>query len=39
MAELGARPLPGPPEVYQARNEREYVRLGDLIRRVGIRAE
>ena len=39
MAELGARPLPGPPEVYQARNEREFVRLGDLIRRVGIRAE
>lgn len=39
MAELGARPLPGTPEVYQARNEREFVRLGDLIRRVGIRAE
>lgn len=39
MAELGARPLPGPPEVYQARNEREFIRLGDLIRRVGIRAE
>lgn len=39
MAELGARPLPGTPEAYQARNEREYVRLGDLIRRVGIRAE
>ncbi|MBW6399701.1 tripartite tricarboxylate transporter substrate binding protein [Roseomonas sp. HJA6] len=39
MAELGARPLPGSPEVYQARNEREFVRLGDLIRRVGIRAE
>ena len=39
MVELGARPLPGPPEVYQARNEREFVRLGDLIRRVGIRAE
>jgi tripartite-type tricarboxylate transporter receptor subunit TctC len=39
LAELGARPLPGPPEVYQARNEREFTRLGDLIRRVGIRAE
>ena len=39
MAELGARPLPGSPEVYQARNEREFVRLGELIRRVGIRAE
>lgn len=39
MAELGARPLPGTPEVYQARNEREFVRLGELIRRVGIRAE
>ncbi|MBR0671298.1 Bug family tripartite tricarboxylate transporter substrate binding protein [Neoroseomonas soli] len=39
MAELGARPLPGTPEVYQARNEREFVRLGELIRRVGIRAD
>jgi tripartite-type tricarboxylate transporter receptor subunit TctC len=39
MAELGARPLPGAPEVYQARNEREFVRLGELIRRIGIRAD
>jgi tripartite-type tricarboxylate transporter receptor subunit TctC len=39
MFELGARPLPGPPEVYQARNVAEFARLGDLIRRVGIRAE
>jgi len=39
MAELGARPLPGTPEVYQARNVAEFARLGDLIRRVGIRAE
>ncbi len=39
LLELGARPLPGPPEVYQARNVAEFARLGDLIRRVGIRAE
>ncbi|MDB5414023.1 MAG: tripartite tricarboxylate transporter substrate binding protein [Rubritepida sp.] len=39
MAELGAMPLPGTPEVYQARNVAEFARLGDLIRRAGIRAE
>ncbi len=39
MTELGARPLPGTPEVYQARNVAEFARLGDLIRRVGIRPE
>lgn len=39
MAELGARPIPGTPEAYQARNAAEFVRLGELIRRVGIRAE
>lgn len=39
LAELGARPLPGTPEVYQARNAAEFTRLGDLIRRVGIRAD
>lgn len=39
MAELGARPLPGTPEAYQARNAAEFARLGELIRRVGIRAD
>ncbi|HEY4251711.1 MAG TPA: tripartite tricarboxylate transporter substrate binding protein [Roseomonas sp.] len=39
MRELGATPLPGTPEEYQARNAREFVRLGDVIRRAGIRAE
>jgi tripartite-type tricarboxylate transporter receptor subunit TctC len=39
MAELGARPLPGTPEAYQARNVAEFARFGDLIRRVGIRAQ
>ncbi|WP_207538692.1 Bug family tripartite tricarboxylate transporter substrate binding protein [Sabulicella rubraurantiaca] len=39
LAELGARPIPGTPEAYQARNAAEFARLGDLIRRVGIRAD
>jgi tripartite-type tricarboxylate transporter receptor subunit TctC len=39
MTELGARPLPGTPEIYQARNAAEFARLGQLIRRVGIRAD
>lgn len=39
IAEMGARPLPGTPEVYQARNAAEFVRLGELIRRIGIRPE
>jgi hypothetical protein len=39
MTELGARPLPGTPEVYQARNVTEFKRLGELIRRIGVRAE
>jgi tripartite-type tricarboxylate transporter receptor subunit TctC len=39
MGELGARPLPGTPEIYQARNVAEFTRLGDLIRRVGIQAQ
>lgn len=39
LAELGARPIPGTPEEYQARNATEFARLGELIRRVGIRAD
>jgi tripartite-type tricarboxylate transporter receptor subunit TctC len=39
LQELGATPLPGPPEEYQARNVAQYDRMGDLIRRAGIRAE
>ncbi|MCW8085675.1 Bug family tripartite tricarboxylate transporter substrate binding protein [Sabulicella glaciei] len=39
LAELGARPIPGTPEEYQARNAAEFARLGELIRRVGIRAD
>ncbi|WP_424810655.1 Bug family tripartite tricarboxylate transporter substrate binding protein [Roseococcus sp. YIM B11640] len=39
MQELGATPLPGTPEEYQARNVAQFARMGDLIRRVGIRAE
>jgi tripartite-type tricarboxylate transporter receptor subunit TctC len=39
LQELGATPLPGTPEEYQARNVAQFQRLGDLIRRVGIRAE
>lgn len=39
LQELGATPLPGTPEAYQARNVAEHARLGELIRRIGIRAE
>lgn len=39
LRELGATPLPGTPEEYQARNAAEHARLGELIRRIGIRAE
>lgn len=39
ISDLGARPLPGTPEVYQARNAAEFVRLGELIRRIGITPE
>lgn len=39
LRELGATPLPGTPEEYQARNAAESARLGELIRRIGIRAE
>ncbi|MDB5378091.1 MAG: tripartite tricarboxylate transporter substrate binding protein, partial [Rubritepida sp.] len=39
LQELGATPLPGTPEEYQARNVAQYDRLGELIRRAGIRAE
>ena len=39
LQELGAAPIPGSPEEYQARNERQFVRLGELIRQVGIRAD
>ena len=39
LAELGAAALPGTPEEYQARNVAQHARLGELIRRVGIRAE
>lgn len=39
LQELGATPLPGTPEEYQARNAAEFARLGDVIRRAGIRAE
>jgi len=39
LQELGATALPGTPEEYQARNVAQHARLGELIRRVGIRAE
>jgi tripartite-type tricarboxylate transporter receptor subunit TctC len=39
LLELGATPLPGTPEAYQARNAAEFARLGEVIRRAGIRAE
>ncbi len=39
LMELGAAPIPGTPEEYQARNVQQFARLGELIRRVGIRAE
>jgi len=39
LQELGATPLPGPPEEYQARNVAQYDRLGALIRRLGIHAD
>lgn len=39
ITELGGRPLPGTPEVYQARNVAEFARLGALIRRIGITPE
>lgn len=39
MQELGATPLPGTPEEYQARNVEQFAKMGDLIRRAGIRAE
>ena len=39
LAELGAAALPGTPEEYQARNVAQHARLGELIRRVGVRAE
>ena len=39
LMELGAAPIPGSPEEYQRRNEQQFARLGDLIRRVGIRAD
>ncbi|UPY37961.1 tripartite tricarboxylate transporter substrate binding protein [Sediminicoccus sp. KRV36] len=39
LAELGAAALPGTPEEYQARNVAQHARLGELIRRVGIKAD
>lgn len=39
LHELGATPLPGTPEEYQARNVAQFARMGELIRRVGIRAD
>lgn len=39
LRDLGATALPGTPEEYQARNVAQHARLGELIRRVGIRAE
>lgn len=39
MQELGAAPIPGSPEEYQARNVQQFARLGELIRQVGIRAD
>jgi len=39
LQDLGATALPGTPEEYQARNVAQHARLGELIRRVGIRAE
>lgn len=39
LQELGATPLPGTPAEYQARNVAEHARLGDLIRRLGIKAD
>jgi tripartite-type tricarboxylate transporter receptor subunit TctC len=39
LRELGATPLPGSPAEYQARNVAEHARLGELIRRLGIKAD
>jgi len=39
LGELGAVALPGTPEEYQARNVAQHARLGELIRRVGIKAD
>lgn len=39
LQELGAAPIPGSPEEYQARNVQQFARLGELIRQVGIRAD
>jgi tripartite-type tricarboxylate transporter receptor subunit TctC len=39
LAELGAAAIPGTPEEYQARNVAQHARLGELIRRIGIKAD
>ncbi len=39
LAELGAAALPGTPEEYQARNVAQHARLGELIRRIGVKAD
>lgn len=39
LRELGATPLPGSPAEYQARNVAEHARLGELIRRLGVKAD
>jgi tripartite-type tricarboxylate transporter receptor subunit TctC len=39
LRELGATPLPGTPAEYQARNVAEHARLGELIRRLGVKAD
>jgi tripartite-type tricarboxylate transporter receptor subunit TctC len=39
LAELGAAAIPGTPEEYQARNVAQHARLGELIRRIGVKAD